>query len=183
VDVVAVRPDDLGRQQSPAWSRWLVVPVVATLALAALLVAAAVHAGSRNGTDDVRVAVATAARQEAVNLTTISSATVRRDLSRIIAGATGPLARQFASERSHAQALAADGSRSVGSVLSAGVVGLDAGSGRAEVVVAADAQVTTTPAGTTTPQSSLKHYRMVMQLRRVGGRWLVSDVGFAGVPQ
>src|SRR5581483_4279464 len=42
-----------------------------------------------------------AARQEAVNLTTISYRTATRDVDRILAGSTGALHQQFASELSH----------------------------------------------------------------------------------
>jgi len=183
VDVAAVRADELSPARAAADRRYLAVPAAALVALVVLLVLALLHASARDTRLRQRTAVLTAARQEAVNLTTIDTATITRDLDRIIAGATGTLRQQFASERAHAQALATEPSRSRGSVLSAGLVHLDASAGAAQVVIAADAEVTTTPAGTTTPQSTLKHYRMVLRLRRIGGRWLVSDVAFAGVPQ
>ncbi|MBV9293146.1 MAG: hypothetical protein JO222_11905 [Frankiales bacterium] len=181
--MAAVRADELSPARAAADRRYLAVPAAALVALVVLLVLALLHASARDTRLRQRTAVLTAARQEAVNLTTIDTATITRDLDRIIAGATGTLRQQFASERAHAQALATEPSRSRGSVLSAGLVHLDASAGAAQVVIAADAEVTTTPAGTTTPQSTLKHYRMVLRLRRIGGRWLVSDVAFAGVPQ
>ena len=67
-------------------------------------------------------------------------------------------------------------------MLSAGSIALSDHNDAAQVAVATDATVSTTGGGTT-PQSVVKHYRMVMKLRLVQGRWLVTDVAFAGVPQ
>jgi len=124
-----------------------------------------------------------AARQEAVNLTTISYTSAAADLDRIVAGATGGLRQQFEGQRAQFPAvLARDKSVSRGRVLSAGLISLSDDNDTARVAVATDATVSTTGGGVTA-QSVLKHYRMVMQLQLVGGRWLVSDVAFAGVPQ
>lgn len=155
--------------------------LVALSALLVLLVVLVLHASHRNARDDARQAAAVAARNEALNLTTISYQTAGADLDRILAGATGNLRTQFAAQRPRfAATLAPEKSVSKGNVLAVGVVGNS--STKAQADVAVDATVTTTSAAGK-PQSVLKHYRMVMQLVRVHGRWLVSDVAFAGAPQ
>ena len=133
--------------------------------------------------DVVTRAVLAAARQEAVNLTTISYTSAAHDLDRIVAGATGGLRQQFEAQRAQFPALLArDKSVSRGRVLSAGLIALSDHNKAAQVAVATDATVSTTGGGTT-PQSVVKHYRMVMKLQLVRGHWLVTDVAFAGVPQ
>lgn len=123
-----------------------------------------------------------AARQEAVNLTTISYHTALRDVDRILSGSTGALRQQFTEERSHfPSVLTADKSVSQGTVLSSALASLT--DAKAQVLVAVDASVSTTQGTAAKPTSVLKHYRMVMQLKPVHGRWLVSDVAFAGLPQ
>ena len=181
MDGAAVRPAELGHER-----RRIGVRLVPVVVLVALLAADAVLFFRPRGDsthDVVTRAVLAAARQEAVNLTTIAYTSAAHDLDRILAGATGGLRQQFAAQQAQFPAvLARDKSVSRGRVLSAGLISLSAGNDTARVAVATDATVSTT-AGGPTPQSVLKHYRMVMQLRLVRGRWLVSDVAFAGVPQ
>jgi Mce-associated membrane protein len=195
VDVAAVRPDELnpddepgsdGRRTAPRTPRRALVvgtPFVllaALLALGALLVA---KARDHARLDDARNAALAAARSEAVNLTTIRYTSAAADLDRILAGATGKLHAQFDSERAQFPAvLQRQQSESEGSVLSAAVVSCSDSAGTAQVVVATDANVSTASAAGKR-QTVLKHYRMVMHLTRADGRWLVSDVAFAGVPQ
>jgi Mce-associated membrane protein len=192
VDVAAVRPDELEPDDGappPRPSRsdggpaFLAVALVVPAALIALLVALLLQASHGNVRDEVRQGAAAAARAEALNLTTIRYQTADADLRRILAGATGKLRAQFAAEQPHfADVLTRDRSRSEGNVLAVGVVDISAPKGTARVVVAADATVTTTAANGR-DQSVLKHYRMVMRLVKLHGRWLVSDVAFAGEPQ
>jgi Mce-associated membrane protein len=188
VDVVAVRPDELDPEGSgeAAQARHagrgllLALPFLVLAALIALVVILVLRTNDRSSRDDARQGVLQAARQEAVNLTTLSYTSATRDLDRILAGATGGLRAKFESERAQFPAvLAREKSQSSGSVLSAGLVRLSLSAGSAQVVLATDATVATTAA----PQPVLKHYRMVMTLQRVNGHWLVSDVAFAGLPQ
>lgn len=180
MDGAAVRPTGLARERRSGVRQ---VPVVL---LVALLVADAVLFFRPRGAsthDVVARMVLSAARQEAVNLTTIAYTSAARDLDRILNGATGGLRQQFAAQQAQFPAvLARDKSVSRGRVLSAGLISLSAHNTAARVAVATDATVSTTGGGTTA-QSVVKHYRMVMQLQLVHGRWLVSDVAFAGVPQ
>jgi Mce-associated membrane protein len=162
----------------------LVVTLALLTALAGLVVLLAVlvqHTSDRHARGDARAAAAVAARTEALNLTTISYRTAGADLDRILASATGKLRAQFAAERPNfARTLAPQKSVSKGDVLAVGIARSSSRTAVAEVAV--DATVTTVGASGK-PQSVLTHYRMVMRLVRIHGRWLVSDVAFAGAPQ
>lgn len=182
MDVAAVRPAELEPppRRRPARAL-LLVPIGALVALATADVVLGLSSRAESSYDGRAAAVMTAATQEAIDLTTISYATATRDLDRIVAGATAGLRQQFQSQRAQFPAvLARDKSVSRGQVLAAGLVSLSART--AQVDVATDATVSTTGGGAKV-QSVLKHYRMVMKLQLVNGRWLVSDVAFAGVPQ
>jgi Mce-associated membrane protein len=163
--------------------------LIATAVLLVALVVTAVLLGLRDhhrreassapaGTS-AEQAVLSAARSEAVALTTLSYKTASADLDRILAGATGQLRTQFEKEKAQLPAtLAQTRSVSRGSVLSSGLISL-AGA-RAQALAAVDARVSGTDTGTT---GVIKHYRMVITLQQVGGKWLASDVAFAGTPQ
>ncbi|MCU1592390.1 MAG: hypothetical protein JWP11_3646 [Frankiales bacterium] len=132
--------------------------------------------------DDARQAALQAARQQAVNLTTISYETADHDLARIIAAATGTLKTQFEAQRTQfPTVLKRDKSVSVGTVLAAGVASQS--SSTVEALVAVDASVSNAASAKAGSGKLVKHYRMDMKLIRVGGRWLVSQVAFAGLPQ
>jgi Mce-associated membrane protein len=162
--------------------------VIAAVVLLAVLVAAAVLLGIRDhrhrdaSADPVVPAEATAlaaGRAEAVALTTIGYKTATADLDRVLAGATGALRTQFEKERSQLPAtLAQTKSVSRGAVLSSALSSIS--SDKAQVLVAVDARVSGTDTGA---RGVLKHYRMVVTLERVAGRWLANDVAFAGTPQ
>lgn len=128
---------------------------------------------------DDRQAALAAARQAATNLTSISHRTADRDVERILDVATGELAEQFRSEQDAlTRLLGTSRSTSEGEVLAAGVQSLEGRS--ATVLVAADATVTTAETGEDAPV--LQRYRMSMDLRKVGDRWLAERVLFAGAP-
>jgi len=130
--------------------------------------------------EQARAGALAAATAEAQSLTTISYRSAVQDLARILEGSTGKLRQQFAAEQGQFPTLLArQKSDSVGNVISAGVVSCSAAKGTAQVVIAADATVKTSAS----PQPVVKHYRMVMKLVRTSGRWLVSDLAFAGAPQ
>ncbi|HWH29956.1 MAG TPA: mammalian cell entry protein [Mycobacteriales bacterium] len=126
-----------------------------------------------------RQAALQAARQAATNLTSISHRSADDDIERILDVATGELAEQFRSEREALTALLGSSrSTSEGEVLAAGVQSLEGRS--ATVLVAADATVTTAETGEDSPV--LQRYRMSVDLRKVGDRWLAERVLFAGAP-
>jgi Mce-associated membrane protein len=120
-----------------------------------------------------------AARAEAVALTTISYRTASADLDRVLAGATGALRSQFEAQKAQLPAtLAQTKAISKGTVLSSALSSL-AGN-QAKALLAVDQTVS----GTDTSTSGvLKHYRMVVTLQQVNGKWLASDVSFDGLPQ
>lgn len=158
----------------------LMLPVVAFIGLVVTIIVVwqADRAGS--STDDRRGAALAAARQQAVNLTTIDYRTATHDLERIVNGSTGE-ARRLAAQQMHSfpAVLRAEHSVSSGVVASAG---LSAYAGdRATAAVAVDATVSSR-SPQLGPTEVVKHFRMSLHLARVGGHWLVSSVDFLGVP-
>jgi Mce-associated membrane protein len=166
------------RRQAP-WGHGRValaaVLVLVGVAAAALAAVSASRLSAASARDDRRTAVLAAARQEAVNFTTLDYRRVDRDLGRVLAGATGDFRRQFRKGTSDLTSLVSENKAvSQGEVLDAGIVSDDADSAR--VLVVADSTVTNT--AQTTPQK--RHYRMQLDLVRHGARWLVSDLQFVG---
>lgn len=122
-----------------------------------------------------RTEVLQAARQHAVNFTTLDYRTLDRDLERVLRGATGQFRSEFeAGTTNLSELVTANKGVSEGEVLEAGIVSDDADSAR--VLVVADSTVTNT-AG---PAPRPRYYRMQMDLVLVRGRWLVSDLQFVG---
>ena len=175
-------PDEPAALTQGARRRRAVLPVLLLLVLAGLLtgvVLTALDARAAEVRDDDQHAALLAARQQAVNLTTISHETADRDLARIIAAATGTLKTQFeAQAKTFPGVLRQEKSVSVGRVLAAGVKSQQ--DGTVDVLVAVDATVRNAASADT---GVVKHYRMDMRLIQVDGRWLVSTVAFAGLPQ
>ena len=156
----------------------------ALLALPALVAAVAVvvlllELRRTGDLDAERQAALQAARQQAVNLTSIDHRTAERDIDRVLALATGELAEQFEREQEQlAEVLQRNRAASEGEVLGAGLVQLD--DRAATALVAVDAFVTTAENEGGAP--TVQRYRMSIDLRRVGDRWLAERVLFAGAP-
>jgi Mce-associated membrane protein len=132
--------------------------------------------------DNTREQVVGIARQEAVNLMSLSYNTADAGLKRILSLATGPLAEQFNSQRSTIGSFLGQAkSTSRAQVQSAGLMSL--GTDHATVLVAADATVTNNASSDAGLKNVVKHYRMAMKLQRVHGHWLVADVEFDGAAQ
>jgi Mce-associated membrane protein len=166
---------------APRSGRRLAVAALVLLCAAALagVVLLGMRLQEQRGLDADRQAALQAARQQAVNLTSISHRTAPSDIDRILAGATGELEEQFRSERERlAQLLGTTRSSSEGTALGAGIVSLEGRS--ATVLVATDALVTTAETGESAPVR--QRYRMSIDLRKVGERWLAERVLFAGAP-
>jgi Mce-associated membrane protein len=120
-----------------------------------------------------RDAILQAARQEAVNLTTIDAAHLDRDVQRILDGATGEFKEQFAAGSSElTKLLTTNKSRSTGEVLEAGIVTADDDS--AQVLVVVDSMIINAEE----PKGRLSHYRMQLDLVRQGSRWLTARLEF-----
>lgn len=122
-----------------------------------------------------RQEVLAAARQSALNFTSLDYRHYGRDSRTVLQGATGDFRKQFAAQTAQLTKLVArNKSVSEGQVLEAGIVRCDERSAR--VLVVADSKVTNTAA----PEGQARTYRLQLDLVRVGGRWLTSDVAFVG---
>lgn len=150
----------------------LALAAVAALVLVALTVPRLSAAADR---EQRRAEVLQAARQHAVNFTTLDHRRLDRDLSRVLDGATGEFREQFeAGTKDLSELVTANEAVSEGEVLEAGIVSDDADSAR--VLVVADSTVT----NSTGPDPQKRHYRLQLDLVRDGDRWLVSDLQFVG---
>jgi Mce-associated membrane protein len=119
--------------------------------------------------------VLAAARQLAVNFTSLDYRHYDRDSADVLAGATGEFKKEFANQTKELTKLVtANKSVSQGHVLDAGIVHADDRSAR--VLVVADSQVTNLAA----PKGQARNYRLQLDLVREGGRWLTSGVEFVG---
>lgn len=150
----------------------LVLAAVAALVVISMTVPRIGAAGDR---DQRRTEVLEAARQQAVNFTTLDHRHLDRDLGRVLAGSTGDFRKQFRQGTEDLSRLVtANQAVSDGEVLEAGIVSDDDDSAR--VLVVADSTVTNSE--TADPQR--RHYRLQLDLVHRGDRWLVSDLQFVG---
>jgi Mce-associated membrane protein len=152
----------------------LALSVVAVLLLAtsvALAVSVKAHQDDRDALDSARSAAVTAARQEVVNLDSLSWDTIDADLKRVLDGATGTFKDQFSRAQNDLKPVVVQRkSESSGTVLFAGVVRADTDT--ATVLVAVDRTVK----DSTDPSGAVAHDRWRVDLEKHGGRWLVSDL-------
>lgn len=158
-------------------ARTLVLFAVAAAAVACLVLSAltAPRLAAAGDREQRRTEVLQAARQHAVNFTTLDHQHLDRDLGRVLAGATGEFKEQFrAGAEDLSELVTANEAVSEGEVLEAGIVSDDEDSAR--VLVVADSTVTNL-AG---PAPQKRHYRLQLDLVRDSGRWLVSDLQFVG---
>ncbi|WP_328419323.1 hypothetical protein [Streptomyces sp. NBC_00443] len=150
----------------------LVASTVLTTALTTWL---ALGLYAQREANQVRQDILVAARQSALNFTSLDYRHYDRDSANVLAGATGDFKKQFAAQTEQLTRLvAANKSVSEGQVLEAGIVRSDEDSAR--VLVVADSQVTNTAA----PQGESRTYRLQLNLVHRDGRWLTSDVEFVG---
>lgn len=120
-------------------------------------------------------AILTAAEQEAVNFTTLDYRHLDADLARVVAGATGTFRTEFQAKLGQLKTLITSNKAiSQGHVLQAGIVSDSPTSAR--VVLAVDSTVH----NSTDPGGSQRHYRLEVDLQRVNGRWLTSNLQFVG---
>lgn len=150
----------------------LALAAVACLVLVALSLPRLSEAADR---DARRTAILAAARQHAVNFTTLDYRRLDRDLGRVLDGATGQFRRQFKAGTADLSTLVTENQAvSKGEVLEAGIVSDDTDSAR--VLVVADSTVT----NTADPGPQKRYYRLQLDLVLRGDRWLVSDLQFVG---
>jgi Mce-associated membrane protein len=161
-----------GRRRTPSLRLALGLALVVALVLAVVLgrQAVAQRAEARDRTDALA-----AARQIAVNFSTLDYRTFDRDTARVTSAATGAFRSDFAAQAAQIkQVVVANKSVSSGQVGQAALV--SASDHLARVLLALDASVTNT--SSTTPTA--RHYRVQLDLTKVHGRWLASQLQFVG---
>lgn len=150
----------------------LVVATVVTTALSGWLCVKVYEQRATAQRDEEIVA---AARQSALNFTSLDYRHYARDSGNVLKGATGEFKEQFAAQTAELTKLvAANRSVSQGQVLEAGIVRADDRTAR--VLVVADSKVTNTAA----PGGQARTYRLQLDLVRESGRWMTSGVEFVG---
>ncbi|MFE9993445.1 hypothetical protein [Streptomyces avermitilis] len=155
-----------------AWSVGLVVATVLTTALTIWL---SFGLYNQRGAEQRRQDLLAAARQSALNFTSLDYRHYDRDSANVLEGATGDFRKQFAAQTEElTQLVAQNKSVSDGQVLEAGIVRSDEHSAR--VLVVADSRVTNTAA----PKGEARTYRLQLDMVHRNGRWLTSDVEFVG---
>jgi Mce-associated membrane protein len=168
---MTVDTSEVRRRRVP-WSS-LVYVVLVGLIVATVLVGLRLRS-SGHGSDG-RDAAESAARQQAVNLLTIDYRTASRDLQRIVAGSTGDQKRLYSAQvQAFPGVLNQTKSVSTGEVVAAGLVSYHGDT--AEVALAVNQGVSSTAAKGVINTSR----RMVLDLQRVNGQWLVSKQTFIG---
>nr|WP_141307776.1 hypothetical protein [Streptomyces spinoverrucosus] len=116
-----------------------------------------------------------AARQSALNFTSLDYRRYDRDSANVLKGSTGDFKKEFAARTKDLTDLVKQNkSVSEGQVLDAGIVRSDERSAR--VLVVADSKVT----NTAVPKGEARTYRLQLDLVQEDGRWLTSDVEFVG---
>ncbi|MFG1998916.1 hypothetical protein ACGFNU_07200 [Spirillospora sp. NPDC048911] len=144
---------------------------VLVIGLAVAVTWAGVVVWQKKGDADQRAKAVQAARQMGVNLMTVDHASAQKDLDRMLAGTTGDLKNQLATQsKVFIDSVTKAQTKSTVSQVDAAVVSIDGDS--AEVMVSLNGMVTNpkVPGGVTRP------YRYLMDLTKSGDRWLVSKL-------
>jgi Mce-associated membrane protein len=149
--------------------------VAATALTSALSLWLGLRLSGQHEAEQRRQDILAAARQSALNFTSLDYRHYGRDSGNVLKGATGDFKKQFVAQTQELTKLVAQNkSVSEGQVLEAGIVRSDEKSAR--VLVVADSKVTNTAA----PAGQARTYRLQLDLVREHGRWLTSDVEFVG---
>ena len=170
----------------PRPRRWHRGPAPATTAgmlavVAVMLVAASTYFLLATRQDAVaetqRQDVMTAARQEAVNLTSQDYATIDRDLKRMINGTTGDLRDDLGRQRgAYRDTFVKNKLRARGNATEAGLVTMR---DRAATVLVVIDQVVRSDSKD--KQVQPRHYRLELDMSRIDGRWLASGLRAVGL--
>lgn len=155
--------------------RLLAALAVLTVLLAVAAVVLALVLRSDGQTDDGRAAALSAARQSALNLTSIDTRDFDADVKRVVDGSTGAFLKDFTTrvkDPGFRSALVDSKVVSESRVLAAGLVRSDATTATALVVIDSVVKNTATPEGRPNP------YRAQLELELVDGRWLTSSLEF-----
>lgn len=153
--------------------------IVALVVVLALLAAAAIVGALKlrddKQRDDARAAALGAARQEALNLTSIDGRDIDKDLQRVLDGATGSFRTDFQQRSKDLKTVLGENQVvAEGHVIDAALVRGDVDTATALVVVDSTVKNKAAPAG------RANSYRMQLDLERHGSRWLTSSLQFVG---
>ncbi|MCW2777705.1 MAG: hypothetical protein JWN17_1430 [Frankiales bacterium] len=147
--------------------------VLLVLALIVASVVLGLRLRTAERASDARAAALQAARQEAVNLTSVDGKDIQGDLKSVLAGASGQFRQDFQAQSSRLSSVLEDNQVTAeGKVLDAGLSRFDGDTATAVVVV--DTQV----ANKAIPKGQVRHYRMQLDLERTGDRWLTNTLQF-----
>lgn len=156
-------------------SRLLLVLAVLCVLLAVAAVVLGLRLRGYAQTEDARGDALRAARQSALNLTTIDVEQFDEAVQRVLEGSTGDFRQEFEDNSGNLEKLLTDNQVNAdGSVISAGLVRADRSNATALVVV------DSTVRNTAVPEGRLNTYRMQIDVERVDGRWLTSALRFVG---
>ena len=143
--------------------------------LAAGAAFSALQLSRQSEAEDRRQEVLTAARQAALNITSIDNEDFQNDVDLVLEGATGAFRADFEARSKDLESVLVENQVvSEGTVVEAGIVRSDERTATALVVV--DGNVRNTAA----PEGRVNTYRMKLELERPGGRWLTSMLEFVG---
>ncbi len=152
----------------------VLLSLLGVLLLAASVALALAWAGEKRSRDHLlqaRSDAVAAARQEMLNLDSLSAATIDGDLTKIIDGATGSFKDQFAKAKTDLkQVVTQRKTTSAGVIRSSGVVRSD--NDTATVLIAVDRTIK--DASTSQPGTTTDRWRL--DLEKHDGRWLVANL-------
>ncbi|WP_245238624.1 hypothetical protein [Streptomyces sp. MZ04] len=148
---------------------------VATAGTSALALWLGLQVYEQRATEQRHQDILAAARQSALNFTSLDYRHYGRDSENVLKGATGDFKKQFTAQTAQLTKLVAKNkSVSKGQVLEAGITRADEHSAR--VLVVADSKVTNTAA----PDGQARTYRLQLDLELKNDKWLTSGVEFVG---
>ena len=179
VDSAPAEPEAGGDPADPRAASGRSWVLIALAAACALLAVAAVVLGFQlrrhAEVEDARQDALRAARQSALNLTSIDNEQFDQAVQRVLDGATGDFRREFEDNTESLKKLLAENQvNAQGSVLEAGLVRADRSNATALVVV------DSTVRNVATPEGRVNTYRMQIEVERVEDRWLTSGLRFVG---
>lgn len=174
-DTPAAPPDAPPAKTRALGRRLLVVLGLLCVLLLAAAVALAVLLRGYAAQDDARDDAVRAARQSAINLTSIDYQDFDAAVDRVLEGATGDFGKEFKDNSGNLKDLLLQNKVvSEGKIVEAGIVRSDRS--HATVLVVIDSTVTNTE----TPKGRVNTNRMQIEVEKVGGRWLTSTLQFVG---
>lgn len=160
---------------APRRRRLLVALCAAGLLLLLALVLLTVQLLRYDNVEDRREAALRAAKQSALNLTSIDNENFDEDVEAVLEGSTGAFRSDFEARSKDLRAVLTENEVvSEGKVIEAGLVRSDSRNATALVVV--DSTVRNTAA----PEGRVNTYRMQLELELRDGRWRTSMLEFVG---